>query len=151
MVETAFTPVDYKAIVRKMSSGEALNDAEKGAVFGVALKYAHSLVEAKAGVLFGLSQKSQEIKNYLDLVTLSRLVNLYERATRYNETVSEVVTMFGQLKNSICKDIAPEINSSLDEPLKNFLNEELDIRLDPSPEVANDIRFIQESGSKIVA
>ena len=148
--------VDFKLIGRKFQSGETLNDAEKSAVFSVALEYANGLIEAKlesTGRLLGSEKDAmflykslaKEVKDYVSGAILGRIVDLHDKAESAGLTDHDSQTKFAELGKKLHEKFSIDKETVTDAKLNAFIDELAKVYLDShfTPAVGANINTVR--------
>jgi len=148
-------PLDYKAIGQKIQSGTELNISEASAVFDLGLAHAHVLPQLAAGGeggAFVAIQQMPEVRSYLDAVVLGRVMSLYQSATKSGAEKANSITIFGEIKASICEKIGIQSQDMKDNTLIDILNDRLDHYFDRNmgEKVNMNMAAIRKAASQIV-
>jgi hypothetical protein len=155
---------DYKAIGRKLQSGEDLNDGEVDAVFSVVFNYTDELIEsrldatdnlikAEKDTLLEYYSKSQAVKNYLSGVVLGRIVRFYDEDQTNGKTESKSITRFNELKTRVCTELSICDNIVEDKTLNNFIKKLTTSFLDRhyNDEIEGSMTFVRKASALIIS
>jgi hypothetical protein len=158
------TSKDYKAIGRKLQSGEDLNDGEVDAVFSVVFNYTDeligtkldatdSLIKAEQDTLLEYYSKSQSVKNYLSGVVLGRIVRFYDEDKMNGKTESKTITRFNELKNRVCSELSICDDVVADTALESFIKKLTTSFLDRhyNDEIEGSMTFIRKASALIIS
>lgn len=131
--------------------GTEMKDSDKEIVFGLVDNYINSLVIDKA--VMGYSQQSPEVKKYLNLAVLGRIVSLRDQANKKDFIFSEATVRFITLKGIVCSQLFTDPHFVSDDYFADFVNTEIEDRIDSlllSKNVRDNMDFIRKIGSIII-
>jgi hypothetical protein len=146
------TEARLKELGQRVADKKTLNDIETGVIFSMSLDFIDKLVQEKSGVIFGLEQKSEGIKDYMKYAVLGRVLRLHDEAVKEGVSGSGKETVFGLLKKTVSDNLSVTQKQFTDKLLTTILNDSLRsyVANHFTSEIEKDMAFIQKASFQIV-
>lgn len=139
---------NYTAIKEELSSGKELSDKSLNILLSIGLEHVSDLIKGKEPYWL----TSEGVKKYVKEAVLWRMVKLHDEAVKLGTVKAESITLFGELKDTVCKKLSLEKGCLSEDLLSEYFSSSLEsfYNSDPAPEVMEKMTLIGKFASEMV-